>query len=181
MLQFAISCSGYGNYHDDISATMQLFQDQHLKGVDSMPSSFIDPFLRDVHSVSQLNIDFSGDIRTEIYLKNSVHQRTLSMQQSLGYWGDAFQRSLSSKIAIAILQLRWAALACAMGLKPAPSGTTLSGEAELKRTGILITDTLFCCILNFVRNCPLFLRYYIMDAIINELCHRRTLHTCGCN
>lgn len=135
VIQFAISCSGYGNYHDDISAAMQLFQDHHLKGVDPLQTSdFINPFLRDVHSISQLNIDFSGDIKTEIYLKNSTHQKTLSMQHSLGYWGDACHRSLSSKIAVAILQLRWAALACAMGLKPAPPGATLSGEAEVKRT-----------------------------------------------
>lgn len=137
VMQFAISCSGYCSYHDDLSATMQLFQDQHLKGIDSSQSPrFINPFLRDVHSVSQLNIDFSGDIKTENYLKNSLHQKTLSMQYSLGYWGDEFHRSLSSKIAIAILQLRGVALACAMGLKPAPSGTTPSGEAEFKRTGI---------------------------------------------
>ncbi|KAL8936278.1 MAG: hypothetical protein Q9211_004261 [Gyalolechia sp. 1 TL-2023] len=135
VMQFAISCSGYGNYHDDLSATMQLFQHQHLKGIDSSQAPrFINPFLRDVHSVSQLNIDFSGDIKTENYLKHGLHQRTLSMQHSLGYWGDESHRSLSSKIAIAILQLRWVALACAMGLKPAPSGTTLSGEAEFKRT-----------------------------------------------
>ncbi|KAL8835573.1 MAG: hypothetical protein Q9170_003257 [Blastenia crenularia] len=135
VLQFSISCSGYGNYHDDISATMQLFQDQYLSGdVASQALRFINPFLSDVHRVSQLNIDFSGDIKTEQYLKNGLHQRTLSMQVSLGYWGDTSHRSLSSKVAFAILQLRWAALTFAMGLKPNPSGTPLSGEAEFKRT-----------------------------------------------
>ncbi|KAL8709289.1 MAG: hypothetical protein Q9225_007469 [Loekoesia sp. 1 TL-2023] len=136
VIQFSISCSGYGSYHDDLSAAMQLLQDQHLKGDNfAQASRFINPFLSDVHRVLQLNIDFSGDVKTETYLKNGFHQRTLSVQLSLGYWGNESHRSLSSKVAFAILQLRWAALTLAFGLKPNPSGTAPSGEAELKRTG----------------------------------------------
>lgn len=136
VMQFSISCSGYGSYHDDLSATIQLLQDQHLKGDSSAQAPrFINQFLSDVHRVLQLNVDFSGDVKTETYLKNGFHQRTLSMQLSLGYWGDENHRSLSSKVAFAILQLRWAALTFAMGLKPNPSGAAPSGEVELKRTG----------------------------------------------
>lgn len=135
-MQFSISCSGYGNYHDDLSATMQLFQDQHLKDdMSARAPMFINPFLADVHRVLSLVIDYSGDIKTEQYLKNGLHQKTLSMQLSLGYWGDERHRSLSSKIAFATLQLRWTALTFAMGLKPNPTGAALSGDAALRRSG----------------------------------------------
>lgn len=136
VMQFSISCSGYSNYHDDLSATMQLFQDQHLKEDNfAQAPRFLNSFLSDVHRVLSLNIDFSGDTKTEIYLKNVLHQKTLSMQLSLGCWGGQRRQSLSSKVAFATLQLRWAALTFAMGLKPNPPGMALSGEAELRRTG----------------------------------------------
>ncbi|KAI4142263.1 MAG: hypothetical protein LQ341_003264, partial [Variospora aurantia] len=135
VIQFSISCSGYGNYHDDLSATMQLFREQNLKHADSTQiSTFTKPFLSDIHRVISLNIDYSGDVKTENYLKNGMHQRTLSMQLSLGDRGSQQHRNLSSKVAFAILQLRWAALSFAMGLKLSTIGTGLSGEADLRRT-----------------------------------------------
>lgn len=134
--QFSISCSSYGNYHDDLSATMQLFQEQNLKHADSVQvSTFTKPFLSDIHRVISLNIDYSGDVKTENYLKNGMHQRTLSMQLSLSYQSSQKYRNLSSKVAFATLQLRWAAWSFAMGLKLSPTGTGLSGEADLRRTG----------------------------------------------
>ncbi|KAL9060542.1 MAG: hypothetical protein Q9206_000986 [Seirophora lacunosa] len=133
--QFSISCSSYGNYHDDLSATMQLFQEQNLKHADSVQvSTFTKPFLSDIHRVISLNIDYSGDVKTENYLKNGMHQRTLSMQLSLSYQSSQKYRNLSSKVAFATLQLRWAAWSFAMGLKLSPTGTGLSGEADLRRT-----------------------------------------------
>ena len=178
-MQFSISCSGYGNYHDDISATMQLFQDQHLKRDNiAQAPEFINPFLNDVHRVLQLNLDFSGDVKTENYLKNGLHQRTLSMQLSLGYWGGQSHRSLSSKVAFAILQLRWAALTLAMSLKPNPSGAAFSGEAELKRTGIQRISTLYGCILTSSRNNPLLFWYHVLDFVDDEFCCRRIVHSC---
>ncbi|KAL9604464.1 MAG: hypothetical protein Q9219_000429 [cf. Caloplaca sp. 3 TL-2023] len=131
VMQFSISRSGYGNYQDDLTAVMQLFQDQHLKGDHAVQAPrFLNPFLSDMYRVSQLNLDFSGDIKSELYLKNSQHQKTLSMQFSLGYWGNQGHPTMSSKVAFAILQLRWTALTFAMGLKSNPA-------LELKRIEIL--------------------------------------------
>ncbi len=136
VIQFSISCSGYANYHDDLSATMELFQNEHLREDNfGKASTFLKLFLSDVHRVISVNVDFSGDTKTELYLRNGLHQRMLSMQLSLGYRGEQQHRSLSSKVAFAILQLRWATLTFAMGLKPNPPGMTLAADAELKRTG----------------------------------------------
>ncbi|KAL8760778.1 MAG: hypothetical protein Q9184_003063 [Pyrenodesmia sp. 2 TL-2023] len=135
VMQFQISCFGYANYHDDLSATMELFQNEHLREDNSAKAStFLKPFLSDIHRVISVNVDFSGDTKTELYLRNGFHQRMLSMQLSLGYGGEQQHRSLSSKVAFAILQLRWATLTFAMGLKTNPPGVALPADAELKRT-----------------------------------------------
>ncbi|KAI4203716.1 MAG: hypothetical protein LQ346_001726 [Caloplaca aetnensis] len=114
---------------------MELFQNEHLREDNfAKASTFLKLFLSDVHRVISVNVDFSGDTKTELYLRNGLHQRMLSMQLSLGYRGEQQHRSLSSKVAFAILQLRWATLTFAMGLKPNPPGMTLPADAELKRT-----------------------------------------------
>ncbi|KAL8712283.1 MAG: hypothetical protein Q9220_003434 [cf. Caloplaca sp. 1 TL-2023] len=134
VIQFWLSSFGYGNQHDDLSATMQLFKKQHLKDDSEQERSFSRAFLSDMYRIIPLNTDYSGDIKTEFYLKNGLHQKTLSMQLSLGYWGEEQHRCLSSKVAFATLQLRWAALTFAMGLKPSPPGSNLSPEADAHRT-----------------------------------------------
>ncbi|KAL8701035.1 MAG: hypothetical protein Q9224_000687 [Gallowayella concinna] len=134
LMQFNMACGGYGNHHDDLSAAMQVFQQQHLKDHPQQGEDFTHTFLSDMYRILQLNIDYSGDTKTEVYLKNVLHQKTLSMQLSLGYRGEQEHRTLSSKVAFAILQLRWAALTFAMGLKPNAPGTVLSAEAEFNRT-----------------------------------------------
>ncbi|KAL8816750.1 MAG: hypothetical protein Q9223_004290 [Gallowayella weberi] len=126
LMQFNMACGGYGNHHDDLSATMQVFQQQHLKDDPQQAHNFTHAFLSDMYRILQLNIDYSGDTKTEIYLKNVLHQKTLSMQLSLGYRGEREHRTLSSKVAFAILQLRWAALTFAMGLKLNPPETVRS-------------------------------------------------------
>ncbi|KAL8948995.1 MAG: hypothetical protein Q9222_004866 [Ikaeria aurantiellina] len=136
VMQFSMSCSGYGNHHDDLSATMQLFQNQYLKDDTEQAQYFSKAFLSDMHRILSLGIDYSGDTKTEVYLKNGLHQKTLSMQLALGYWGEEQHRSLSSKVAFATLQLRWAALTFAMGLKPNQPGSILSAEADVHRTGM---------------------------------------------
>ncbi|KAL8803476.1 MAG: hypothetical protein Q9182_003173 [Xanthomendoza sp. 2 TL-2023] len=126
LMQFNMACGGYGNHHDDLSATMQLFQQQHLKDDPQEAHKFTHTFLSDMYRILLLNIDYSGDTKSEIYLKNWLHQKTLSMQLSLGYRGEREHRTLSSKVAFAILQLRWAALTFAMGLKLNPPETVRS-------------------------------------------------------
>lgn len=136
-MQFNMSCIGYAIYYDDLSALMQNFQKQHLKNRLKEAQDFVHVFLSDMYRILQLNVDYSGDIKIENYLKNGLHQRTLSMQLSLGYQGEEQHRTLPSKIAFAILQLRWAALTFLVGLKQNPTGTVLSAEAEFSRTGTL--------------------------------------------
>ncbi|KAL8696143.1 MAG: hypothetical protein Q9201_007803 [Fulgogasparrea decipioides] len=138
VMQFSTSYSGYGNHHDDLSAAMQLFQKQYFKDDLQRAQSFTNAFLSDMHRILALDVDYSGDKRTEIYLKNPVYQKALSMQLSLGYWGEQQHRSLSSKVAFATLQLRWAALTFAMGgLKLNAPRNIPSVEAESNRTEIV--------------------------------------------
>ncbi|KAL8968143.1 MAG: hypothetical protein Q9183_002598 [Haloplaca sp. 2 TL-2023] len=111
---------------------MQLLQEKCLKEDPARAQKFVTAFLAGIHQILTLDVDYSGDKRTEIYLKNGYHQKTLSMQLSLGYWGEQKRRSLPSKIAYAILQLRWAALTFAMGLKPPANGP--AGGPDPSRT-----------------------------------------------
>lgn len=169
-MQFQISCSGYANYHDDLSATMQLFQNEHMREDNfAKASTFLKPFLSDIHRVISVNVDFSGDTKTELYLRNGLHQRMLSMQLSLGYRGEQQHRSLSSKVAFAILQLRWATLTFAMGLKTNPPGIALPADAELKRTGKRTLKTMTNACLTSTRNRPLLPGRYFLDTVIDEL------------
>ncbi|KAL8985855.1 MAG: hypothetical protein Q9205_000573 [Flavoplaca limonia] len=134
LMQFNMSYVGYGNYHDDLSAVMQKFQKHFLKDRPEEAREFVHVFLSDMCRILQLNVDYSGDSKIENYLKNVLHQKTLSMQHSLGYHGEQQHRTLPSKVAFAILQLRWAALTFLMGLKQNPPGTILSTEAGFNRT-----------------------------------------------
>ncbi|KAL8736286.1 MAG: hypothetical protein Q9166_000441 [cf. Caloplaca sp. 2 TL-2023] len=134
IMQFNMSCNGYGIHHDDLSATMQVFHQQHLKDRRQQAQTFVHTFLNDMYRILQLNVDYTGDTKTEIYLKNVLYQKALSMQLSLGYSGEQQHRTSSSKLAFAVLQLRWAALTFALGLKPNPPGAILPAEAELNRT-----------------------------------------------
>ena len=134
IMQFSIVCSSYGHY-DDLSAVMQQFLKHYLIEDSQQTLTFVSIFLRDMYRVLSLNVDYSGDVKTEFFLKNGLYQKTLSMQASLGYRGAERHRSLSSKIAYATLQLRWAALTFAMGVKPNPHGGGLTGEAEAQRAG----------------------------------------------
>ncbi|KAI4283090.1 MAG: hypothetical protein L6R38_002443 [Xanthoria sp. 2 TBL-2021] len=161
-MQFNMSCIGYAIYYDDLSALMQNFQKQHLKNRLKEAQDFVHVFLSDMYRILQLNVDYSGDIKIENYLKNGLHQRTLSMQLSLGYQGEEQHRTLPSKIAFAILQLRWAALTFLVGLKQNPTGTVLSAEAEFSRTE---TVRSFFGIISWT----LSLTSYIMDELLTLL------------
>lgn len=144
VIQFSIACSSYGNHHDDISATMQLFQKDFLKDDSRRVQNFTNAFLNDMYRIVSLDVDYSGDKKTETYLKSGLYQKTLSMQLSLGYWGEQRHRSLSSKLALAILQLRWAALTFAMGFRSHPPGSTSAKEAEAHRAGMHQHSRILC-------------------------------------
>ncbi|KAL9587304.1 MAG: hypothetical protein Q9212_000351 [Teloschistes hypoglaucus] len=167
VIQFSIACSSYGNHHDDISATMQLFQKDFLKDDSRRVQSFTNAFLNDMYRIVSLDVDYSGDKKTETYLKSGLYQKTLSMQLSLGYWGERRHRSSSSKLALAILQLRWAALTFAMGFRSHPPGSTSAKEAEAHRAEAVRS---FYGIISWI----LSLRNFVVDEII-------TLATRGIN
>ncbi|KAL8694350.1 MAG: hypothetical protein Q9218_000987 [Villophora microphyllina] len=115
---------------------MQLYQKHGLKDDLQRVQKFTTAFLSNMNRVVSLDVDYSGDKRTEIYLRNNLYQKTLSMQLSLGYWGEQQRQSLSSKVASAILQLRWAALTFAFGLRSSPQSSTSAREAETNRAGM---------------------------------------------
>ena len=158
---------GYGNHHDDLSATMQSFQKQYLKDRPEEANGFVQAFLRDMYRITQLNVDYSGDIKTELYLKNALHQKALSLQLSLGYQGEQQHRTLPFKVSFAILQLRWAALTLVMGLKSNSS----SPEAEFNRTGDRNSNHRVIFKLIPCRDGSLLLWDYLLDLVTYELYH----------
>ncbi|KAI4108005.1 MAG: hypothetical protein L6R37_001287 [Teloschistes peruensis] len=137
---------------------MQLFQKDFLKDDWGRVQNFTNAFLNDMYRIVSLDVDYSGDKKTETYLKSGLYQKALSMQLSLGYWGEQRHRSLSSKLALAILQLRWAALTFAMGFRTHPSGSTSAKEAEAHRAEAVRS---FYGIISWI----LSLRNFVVDEI----------------
>ena len=130
-LQTVLCCQSQGNNHDDISAVMRHFVVHHL--TEEPYAKFVQTFMSEFYRFVGLHVDYSGDMKPEIYLKAGFHQTTLSLQLSLGFNGVWKHSTLSGKIAYSILQLRWASLSFAMGLKSSTANP--SPEEQLARTG----------------------------------------------
>lgn len=129
--QSALCCQSYANQHDDITAVMRLFSTHHLS--EELYGQYVQTFMSELYRFIGFSVDYSAETKPEVYFKSGIHQTTLSLQLSLGFNGNFKHSTLSGKLAYAILQLRWASLTFAMGLKN--NSANLTAEEQLSRTG----------------------------------------------
>lgn len=139
VLQFSIACTGNGNHTDDLLAVMQSFLKQRSNDWTEqglLRGNLEENFLGDTYRVLGVNIDHSVEPQLEQLFRNPWIQRCLSMQMSLGYSGEKQHRSLSAKVAMTILHLRFTSLILAYSFKkPNVPGADL----DIKKPGKLFT------------------------------------------
>ncbi|KAL9044109.1 MAG: hypothetical protein Q9214_002729 [Letrouitia sp. 1 TL-2023] len=128
--QSALCCQSYANQHDDITAVMRRFSTQHLN--EELYGQYVQTFMSELYRFIGFSVDYSAETKPEVYFKSGIHQTTLSLQLSLGFNGNFRHSTLSGKLAYAILQLRWASLTFAMGLKN--NSANMTPEEQLSRT-----------------------------------------------
>ncbi|KAH0564742.1 hypothetical protein GP486_001870 [Trichoglossum hirsutum] len=90
-------------------------------------------FLSESQRAIGMNVDYSHEPQYEKLFRNSVIQRCLSLQNTLGYKGEQNHRSLTAKIAWATLHLRLAALTFAITFNNVKS--TGGAENDYTRPG----------------------------------------------
>ncbi|MCJ1266503.1 mediator complex subunit [Lobaria immixta] len=137
VLQFAIACTSHSNHTDDLLAVMQSFLKQRSNDWTEqglLIGNLEENFLSDIYRVLGVNIDHSVDPQPEQLFRNQMIQKCLSMQMSLGYPGERQHRSLSSKVALTILNLRFASLMLAYSFKK-PS--VPRAESDFKKPEVL--------------------------------------------
>ena len=79
---------------------MRLFSEQH-------PERSIDhSFLSEAYRLLDVRLDHAIEHQVEWLFKNSMIQRCLGMQLSLGYYGEQKPRTLCAKIAQGFLDIR---------------------------------------------------------------------------
>lgn len=135
VLQFAIACTSHSNHTDDLLAVMQSFLKQRSNDWTEqglLMGNLEENFLSDIYRVLGVNIDHSVDPQPEQLFRNPMIQKCLSMQASLGYPGERQHRSLSSKVGLTSLNLRFASLMLAYPFKkPSVPGA----ESDFKKPG----------------------------------------------
>lgn len=133
MLHFATSCS-FGTQSEDLLAVIQLFSRQHSRdwmdqGV--FEGSLEENFLNEIYRVLQVNLDHAVDPQADYLFKNQMVQRCLGMQVCLGYSGETQHRSVATKVAWTILNLRFTFILLAYALKRPNQGA----DSEAKKPG----------------------------------------------
>ncbi|OBT52775.1 hypothetical protein VE04_06832 [Pseudogymnoascus sp. 24MN13] len=97
---FSMACSTAimnSSNHDDLMAAASKFK--HL-------SSFAFDLVSEVSKILKFNVDYSEESHHDSLIRNPSIQISLSIQNALGYNGDAHKRTFESKIAWISLQLR---------------------------------------------------------------------------
>lgn len=139
VLHFSIACTSHGNYTDDLLAVMQSFLKQ--RSIDwteqaMLPRTLEEVFLGDIYRVLGANIDQSVELQLDQLFRNHLVQRCLSMQMSLGYSGERQHRSVSSKVALTILNLRFISLILAYAFK---KPNVPGADSDIKKPGKICT------------------------------------------
>lgn len=142
VLQFSIACTSHGNHTDDLLAVMQSFlkhrsDDWTEQGL--LLGNLEELFLGDIYRVLGVNIDHSIDPQPEQLFRNQLIQRCLSMQMSLGYFGERQHRSLPAKVALIILNLRFTSLMLAYSFKKSNVPGT---DSDYKKPGKICSLTI---------------------------------------
>ncbi|MCJ1479591.1 mediator complex subunit [Lambiella insularis] len=132
--------AGYSNNNnDDLLMTMQEYMRQLTS--DQSPESLAlrnkmeKDFLSDLYRTLGINLDQSTDPQSEKLLRYPMLQRCLSLQAALGISGDKGTRSITSKVAWALMNLRMFSLTFAFAF--AKSGNAADGSGELSKPEVL--------------------------------------------
>ncbi|KAL8822394.1 MAG: hypothetical protein Q9191_006872 [Dirinaria sp. TL-2023a] len=148
VLHFSSACTSYGNHQADLLAVMQLFSDHH-------PDSKIDQrILNELYRVLDIRLDHAMRAQPDWLFKNSIIQRCLGSQLSLGYHGTQLPRSLPAKIAQGFLDIRSATLITMYGARkkvPDQQAPTDAERAEELRA-VIGQISWFTSFMSFVVN-----------------------------
>ena len=125
------------NNNDDLLLTMQDYM-SHLPNDESpaQRTKMEQDFLRDLYRTLSVNLDQSTDPQSDKLLRYPMLQRCLSLQAALGNRGDKEPRSIISKVAWVMMNLRMIALTFAFAF--AKSGNAPDGSSELSKPGMYI-------------------------------------------
>ena len=136
-LLFCISSMSHNN-NDDLLAVMQLFRDQmsnsHVNA--GLSGSFEHVFLSEIYRHLSVNADHSMDPQHDKLFRQTIIQRCLSVQASLGYKGERSHRNLTAKLAWTVLNLRMTSMTFAITFnRGSGSGGAGGGENDLGKPG----------------------------------------------
>ncbi|MCJ1251659.1 mediator complex subunit [Trapelia coarctata] len=123
-----------GNNPDDILATMHDLM-THLTSAQT--DQLTHGFLTDNYKISGMNFDRVFDVHMEKLLALSHFQRGLSLQSALGNRGPQVPRTVPSKLAWLMLNMRLMGLGIMFAYQN--SGTAVEGTSDLNRPEILQT------------------------------------------
>ena len=123
------------NNNDDLLLTMQDYM-THLPNDESLAqrNKMERDFLRDLYRTLSVNLDQSTDPQSDKLLRYPMLQRCLSLQAALGNRSEKEPRSVISKVAWVMMNLRMIALTFAFAF--AKSGNAPEGSSELSKPGI---------------------------------------------
>lgn len=126
------------NNNDDLLAAMQLFRsrmpDSHVDA--GLSGSFEHVFLSEIYRHLNVNADHSMDPQHDKLLRQTIIQRCLSVQASLGYKGERSHRTLTGKLAWTVLNLRMTSMTFAIAFnKGGGPGGASGGENDLGKPG----------------------------------------------
>lgn len=126
------------NNNDDLLAVMQLFSNRisdsqvHVE----LSGSFEHVFLSEIYRHLNVNADHSMDPQHDKLFRQTIIQRCLSVQASLGYKGERSHRTLTAKLAWTVLNLRMTSMTFAIAFNkgggPSAAG---GGETDLGKPG----------------------------------------------
>ncbi|KAI9671992.1 MAG: mediator complex subunit [Trizodia sp. TS-e1964] len=119
-LQFAYSCANHNNNDDILSFMLE----------QSGWAAFHADFLSEIYRALNMSVDYSVEPQHDKLFRNTIIQRCLSMQNSLGYGGEGKARTLTAKVAWATLQLRHSALTLALAINGQGRGGGADSEPE---------------------------------------------------
>ena len=128
VLQGSLAVLNLGTCSDDLLATLNTFTSQHVFQDTDLGNSadmFKWRFLSEVYRLLGLQYDYSVNANYETLVRNTLIQRCLSLQASLGFHGTRnVPPTLPSQVAQTILDLRFVAYAIMMteSMKPTSEG-----------------------------------------------------------
>ena len=138
VMQGSLAAMTNPSHSDDLLATIQAFANQHLY-IDALAGSlpaladsdtFKSHFLSEMYRVLGLQYDYSVDSHPQQIIQNTLIQKCLSIQASVGLAGISKRPSLPSIVAQTTLELRHVAYTYLLATRSKP-GT----DSELKNPG----------------------------------------------